>query len=88
MEAKYTYTGAISHGWAARFIGESLPNSAVSFSANEEGISGVQIGPGATELTRMPPEIIPAIDANSDSPSFCQSEVGLSAAGRRQRQIP
>lgn len=52
--AKNKKHGATSFGIPARFIGESLPNSAFFFGLNEEAISGVQIGPGATALTLIP----------------------------------
>jgi hypothetical protein len=42
-------------GWPGRFIGVFWPKVA-SFSGLDppDGLSGVQIGPGATPLTRMP----------------------------------
>ncbi|MNT39841.1 hypothetical protein D3C72_1761200 [compost metagenome] len=46
--------GATSFGIPARFIGESLPNSEFFFGLNDDAISGVQIGPGATAFTRIP----------------------------------
>ena len=45
---------ATSSGWPARFIGTSAPNFATLSGGKVDGISGVQIGPGATPLTRMP----------------------------------
>src|SRR5436190_3407290 len=49
-----TYTGASSAGWPARFIGTDLPNSATVLAGIVDGISGVQIGPGATQFARIP----------------------------------
>jgi hypothetical protein len=43
-----------SSGWPGRPMGTSLPNWATFSSGMVAGISGVQIGPGATALTRMP----------------------------------
>jgi hypothetical protein len=45
---------AHSHGLPARPSGVSVPKLATLSAGKVEGISGVQIGPGATELTRMP----------------------------------
>src|SRR5829696_2596495 len=53
-EARKTYDGATSSGCPGRWSGTSAPNDATFSSSNVEGISGVQIGPGATALTRMP----------------------------------
>ena len=52
--ARNTKHGATSFGCPARFIGALLPCLAVFSASNEAGIRGVQIGPGATALTRMP----------------------------------
>jgi len=49
-----TYAVANSAGWPARFIGTCFPKFVTASSGMVEGISGVQIGPGATALTRMP----------------------------------
>ena len=46
--------GATSSGSPARCIGALDPCFAVFSSSKLAGISGVQIGPGATALTRMP----------------------------------
>jgi len=46
-----------SKGWPARFIGTSavlVPKVLTSFAEKEEGINGVQMGPGATPFTRIP----------------------------------
>jgi hypothetical protein len=51
MNAK---AGAISSGWAARFMAVPLPNLATCSACLSAGLSGVQTGPGATALTRMP----------------------------------
>ncbi len=53
-EARKTYLGATSSGWPGRFSGMSAPKLANFFSSNVDGISGVQIGPGATPFTRIP----------------------------------
>ena len=46
---------ASSAGWPGRFIGVLPPNfSSFCMVAPPETCSGVQIGPGATPLTRMP----------------------------------
>ena len=55
-EARKTYAGAISSGCAGRSSGVFLPNCA-TFSRDaplSAALSGVQTGPGATQLTRMP----------------------------------
>ena len=52
--ARNTKQGATSLGWPGRFIGVSVPNFATCLASNEAGMSGVQIGPGATAFTRMP----------------------------------
>src|SRR5215218_4857315 len=49
-----TYTGASSAGCPARPSGVSSPKLATFSSGMVAGISGVQIGPGATLLTRIP----------------------------------
>src|SRR5215212_2730728 len=49
-----TYTGASSAGCPARPSGVSSPKLATFSSGIVAGISGVQIGPGATLLTRIP----------------------------------
>ena len=51
--AKYRYAGASSNGWPALFKGVSVPKISTSWALKEEGIKGVQIGPGATALTRI-----------------------------------
>src|SRR5688500_14515866 len=54
-DARNTYAGASSAGWPARPRGVFLPNSGrASFGWPLLTCSGVQIGPGATALTRMP----------------------------------
>ena len=53
-EARKTNAVATSAGCPARPSGVSSPNDAILSSGIVAGISGVQIGPGATELTRMP----------------------------------
>src|SRR5947209_8665990 len=53
-EARKTKQVATSSGWPGRPIGTSWPNFATLSGGNVEGIKGVQIGPGATPLTRMP----------------------------------
>ena len=52
--ARNTKAGAISSGCAGRFIGVSLPNFETRSASLSAGLSGVQTGPGATALTRMP----------------------------------
>jgi hypothetical protein len=49
-----TKLGAISSGWPGRPSGTSEPKVSISFDGKVDGMSGVQIGPGATPLTRMP----------------------------------
>src|SRR5215210_142012 len=54
-EARNTKTGAISAGWAGRPSGVFSPNSgSLSGGWPPAVCSGVQTGPGATTLTRMP----------------------------------
>src|SRR5690606_18825235 len=54
-EARYTYAPASSAGCPARPSGVSEPNfSTFSSPQPVAGMSGVQIGPGATAFTRMP----------------------------------
>ena len=48
------YAVASSAGCPGRFIGTFLPKFATVSGSIVEGISGVQIGPGATQLARMP----------------------------------
>src|SRR5262249_6336793 len=62
-DARNTKQVATSTGWPGRFIGTSEPNVATFSEGNVEASSGVQIGPGATALTRMP-----------FTPSACESE--------------
>ena len=52
--ARKTYAGATSEGCPGRCSRVSLPNSATRVRVNDAGMSGVQIGPGATAFTRMP----------------------------------
>ena len=52
--ARKTKHGAISSGSAGRPSGTLPPNFSTSSGVNVEVISGVQTGPGATALTRMP----------------------------------
>src|ERR1700712_4532931 len=49
-----TYAGASSFGCPGLCIGTCLPKFFTFWGAIVEGISGVQIGPGATQLARMP----------------------------------
>ena len=49
-----TYAGASSFGCPGLCIGTCLPKFFTFSGGIVEGISGVQIGPGATQLTRMP----------------------------------
>ena len=51
---KKLYAGASSTGWPARPAGVSDPNDSTMSSGMVAGISGVQTGPGATSLTRLP----------------------------------
>src|SRR5438876_92626 len=55
-DAKNTYAGAISSGCAGRSSCVFLPNSATSSGSfpSSAAFSGVQTGPGATQLTRNP----------------------------------
>ncbi len=53
VDAKNTYAGAISSGCAGRPIGTSAPKSTISSGARSAGLSGVQTGPGETQLTRI-----------------------------------
>ncbi len=53
-QARNRKHGATSFGWPGRFIGVSAPKLFTLFSSKVDGISGVQIGPGATPWTRMP----------------------------------
>src|SRR3954469_14658643 len=46
--------GASSAGWPGRPSGVSEPNCSTFSGGMVAGISGVQIGPGATLLTRIP----------------------------------
>jgi len=52
-EARNTKQVATSSGSPARPKGVSEPNVATSLAGKVEGISGVQIGPGATAFTRF-----------------------------------
>src|SRR5687768_8508777 len=52
--ARYTNDGATSSGCPTRPIGVSFPNEATLSASNVDGMSGVQMGPGATAFTRMP----------------------------------
>src|SRR5690606_12195002 len=52
--ARKTKQGATSAGWPALPMGASVPNSATCLGLKVEGISGVQMGPGATAFTRIP----------------------------------
>ena len=51
-EARNTYAGASSAGCAGRPVG--LSRRIATLGVNVDAISGVQTGPGATALTRMP----------------------------------
>jgi len=53
-DARKTKLGAISSGWPGRPRVTSEPNASTSFAGNVDGMSGVQIGPGATPSTRIP----------------------------------
>src|SRR4029079_6448935 len=54
-QARNKKAGATSFGWPGRPIGVSLPNSGMSSGfCPPNGLSGVQMGPGATAFTRMP----------------------------------
>ena len=53
-EVRNTYAGAISSGWAGRFIGVSSPNVLTSFVSLSDGLSGVHTGPGATAEIKGP----------------------------------
>ena len=54
-QARNRKQGATSLGWPGRPIGVSFPKSLTSSGGwPPNGLSGVQIGPGATALTRMP----------------------------------
>jgi hypothetical protein len=53
-DARNTKLGAISSGWPGRPNGTSEPNVSTSFAGNVDGMSGVQIGPGATPFARIP----------------------------------
>ena len=53
LDAKKTKAGAISSGWAGRFMGVSAPCMATSSGALSATLSGVQTGPGDTQLTRI-----------------------------------
>ena len=53
-QARKRNEGATSFGWPGRFIGTFAPKLLTLAAEKVEGISGVQIGPGATPLTRMP----------------------------------
>jgi hypothetical protein len=46
--------GATSAGCPGRFSGADCPKDATRSGGIVAGMSGVQIGPGATQLTRMP----------------------------------
>src|SRR5881398_2459630 len=52
-EARNTKQVATSSGSPSRLSGVSEPNVATSLAGKVEGISGVQIGPGATAFTRI-----------------------------------
>jgi hypothetical protein len=56
FDARNTYAGASSSGCAGRPIGLFAPNFATPSGGkpSSDGFSGVQTGPGATALTRMP----------------------------------
>ena len=49
-----TYAVASSAGWPGRFIGYFAPKLDVVFRLIVDGMSGVQIGPGATAFARIP----------------------------------
>src|SRR5213082_527510 len=49
-----TYVVASSAGWPGRFIGTCLPKFATASCGIVAGMSGVQIGPGATAFARIP----------------------------------
>jgi hypothetical protein len=51
--AKKTYDGAISSGWAGRFIGAGCLNVAVRSASIVAGMSGLQTGPGAPPKRMM-----------------------------------
>jgi hypothetical protein len=53
-EARKTYAGASSAGWPARPSGVDSPKLSIFSSCMVAGMSGVQIGHGATALTRIP----------------------------------
>lgn len=53
-EASSTKAPASSAGWPGRPNGVSLPKASTFPGGMVEGMSGVQIGPGATLFTRMP----------------------------------
>ena len=52
--ASMTYAEASSAGWAGLFIGVCLPKLRTASSGRVDGMSGVQTGPGATALARIP----------------------------------
>src|SRR4051794_4453054 len=62
-EARNRKHFATSCGCPGRFIGTSLPKVSTFSAGNVDGIKGVQIGPGATALTRIPFSIS-AIDSD------------------------
>src|SRR3954454_24074544 len=56
-EARNTYAGASSAGCAGLPVGFDSPKCAAASGVVVDVISGVQTGPGATALTRMPRSI-------------------------------
>jgi hypothetical protein len=52
--ASITNAVASSAGWPGRFIGACFPKLITESSGRVDGISGVQIAPGATAFARMP----------------------------------
>lgn len=58
LEARKTYAGANSAGWAARPCKEVLaPLPSISSGDMDDVCKGVITGPGATALTRIPLDI-------------------------------
>src|SRR5829696_6108901 len=53
-QARNRKHGATSFGCPGRFMGVLAPKLLTLSSSKVDGMSGVQIGPGATPLTRMP----------------------------------
>ena len=85
-----TNTGASSAGWPGRPAGVCSPKPSTWSGGIVDGMSGVQIGPGATLFTRMPREALirRVVDEHVDLPQLADSrgDEPSPGAGRQTRE--